>query len=85
MGTNQSLKLLGKDFTCLVCRNATFEVRSLSLKNPGGKFTLFGKEGENAAVLICEHCGYVHWFMPEKTNNPTTETPVSNRESDPGE
>lgn len=56
------LNLLGQAFVCTVCAHDEFRRRRVELKTPGSSFL---KTKENAIVLVCSKCGYVHWFMPE--------------------
>jgi transcription elongation factor Elf1 len=66
---NVSLKLLDKKFQCLVCQHELFERNMAVLKAPGSMLANLGKTEVNATCLICEKCGFVHWFVPEKTLN----------------
>ena len=67
--TSVSLKLCGKDFICTVCENTEFIQKRVVLTTIVENFLGMGRSKENAEVLVCNTCGYLHWFLPTETKN----------------
>ncbi|TSA27226.1 MAG: hypothetical protein D4R67_06465 [Bacteroidetes bacterium] len=53
----------GKMLECPICNHKRFYTRRTLMNTPA--MTFFGIEWANkeATNYICEHCGYVMWFM----------------------
>jgi predicted nucleic-acid-binding Zn-ribbon protein len=63
MSKSVTAEVLGKTFTCRLCRNPTFIARSIKLNSTGMEFLDLGWANASAAGLICTNCGYIHEFM----------------------
>lgn len=53
----------GNKLECQVCKNDTFWERETLMNTPG--LTFLGVEWANkrSQNYICDHCGFVHWFL----------------------
>lgn len=56
-------KVLGRDFTCRLCKNPTFAIRYITLNTAAAEFFDFGWANKQCIGLICGNCGYVHEFL----------------------
>ncbi|MFC1652685.1 hypothetical protein ACFL3F_03090 [Planctomycetota bacterium] len=63
MNDTVHLKLLDKVFTCTVCGCDSFECETLEVSSGG----LLAKVRHRPTVMICNQCGYMHWFLPRRT------------------
>lgn len=59
----REVRIAGKHLRCQVCDYTRFFGREASLST--GASTTFGQDWANATAncLICEQCGFVHWFV----------------------
>jgi predicted nucleic-acid-binding Zn-ribbon protein len=55
----------GKELTCLVCGANHFFSREALLNTPGMTFLKLDWANATASCLVCEVCGYIHWFLGE--------------------
>ncbi len=53
----------GNKLVCVVCKGEKFWERTTLMNTTG--MTFFGLDWANrkALNLVCENCGYVHWFL----------------------
>lgn len=60
-----TIEVLGKPLACLVCAGTLFHTRRAQLNTAAA--TLFDLDWANksANCIICEQCGYIHWFLPK--------------------
>ncbi len=58
------IEVQGKQLQCLVCGNQTFRKRQAQLNTSGAEFLNLGWANQAANCLVCEKCGYIHWFVP---------------------
>jgi len=56
--------ILGNPLKCSICGYARFWQRKAQLHT--GIATFFNLEWANrsANCFVCEHCGYIYWFLP---------------------
>ena len=61
--TSTQRTIKGKKLTCIVCKHITFWERETLMNTK--KLTFFKLEWLNkkAQNLICNNCGFVHWFL----------------------
>jgi hypothetical protein len=54
----------GRALRCEICHHTKFWQRKGQIH--GAVVAFFDLEwlGPTATCLVCEHCGYVHWFLP---------------------
>lgn len=53
----------GKPLKCLVCGNDTFFERKAQLNTRALTFFNLDWANKTADCLVCESCGYIHWFL----------------------
>jgi len=53
----------GNKLTCSVCKNDKFWFRETLMNTPGMTFLGLEWANKKAQNYICDHCGYVHWFL----------------------
>ncbi len=56
----------GEKLCCLVCDNQKFFRRNAQLNTAMATFFNFDWANKSALCLICDQCGYIHWFMDPK-------------------
>jgi hypothetical protein len=54
----------GTNLRCEICKHTRFYQREGKITTTG--MTFFELEWANASAqcMVCESCGYVHWFLP---------------------
>ncbi len=59
----KEVSIQGNILKCQICNHYRFWHRETLMNTPG--MTFFGVEWANKSAdnYICEHCGYVHWFL----------------------
>lgn len=59
-----TVTILGEQIFCQVCNHPGFWRREGKIHSTG--LTMLGLDWANASAtcLVCEQCGYVHWFLP---------------------
>lgn len=53
----------GKQLICSVCGEDQFWERETLMNTAGASFFGFDWANQAAQNYICEHCGYVYWFL----------------------
>jgi len=53
----------GKQLTCPICNNNTFNSRKTQLNTKGASFLGVDWANKNAQNYICSNCGYIYWFL----------------------
>jgi len=53
----------GHKLDCPVCKNDTFWTRKTLMNTTGMTFLKLDWANKTAQNLICDNCGYVHWFL----------------------
>lgn len=58
--------ILGNAMQCEICHHDRFYQREGKIQTTG--MTFFGMDWLNASAtcVVCEKCGYVHWFLPPR-------------------
>lgn len=64
-----TVEIHGVPLKCTVCRNRYFFRRSVMLNTRLATILDVDWINQDATCVICDHCGYIHWFLP-----PTTES-----------
>jgi predicted nucleic-acid-binding Zn-ribbon protein len=62
--TAERVEMLGKDLRCQICGNDQFWRREAQLNTAFATFLGFDWANPSATCLICNSCGYIHWFLP---------------------
>jgi predicted nucleic-acid-binding Zn-ribbon protein len=57
--------ILGRELKCVICGHDRFWQREAQLNTAAASF--FNLDWTNAAgiCVICNECGYIHWFYPQ--------------------
>lgn len=56
--------VLGAPFKCQVCDHTEFFQREGKIQTTGMTFLDLDWLNKSANCVVCERCGYVHWFLP---------------------
>lgn len=56
----------GRNFSCTVCNHDLFNKREAQLHSSTASFLNIEWTGPSVICLICDKCGYIHWFQPKK-------------------
>lgn len=51
---------------CVWCGGTSFSQRNLMLNTRGLSFLDMEWANRNADCRICDSCGYIHWFLPQR-------------------
>ncbi len=54
----------GVDLHCEICKNDKFWHRTAQLNTAVATFFGFDWANPSANCLVCNQCGYIHWFLP---------------------
>lgn len=54
---------MGHPLTCAVCGHDKFWTRKTLMNTPGVTFLGFDWANKQAENYVCNHCGYVMWFL----------------------
>jgi hypothetical protein len=59
-----TVEIHGHPLKCRICRHPYFWRHEVQLNTQMASF--FGVEWMNsvATCAVCDHCGYIHWFLP---------------------
>ena len=61
---NSQTKIIkGNKLECYVCKYDKFWARETLMNTPKMTFFKLDWANKRAQNLICDNCGYVHWFM----------------------
>jgi predicted nucleic-acid-binding Zn-ribbon protein len=61
--TAKIFEVKGKDVSCAHCQHDKFYQRSAQLNTSFLSFLGLDWLNRSAECLVCENCGYVHWFL----------------------
>ena len=61
---SQTVQINGRDLRCLICSNDTFYKKEAQLNTALATFFKLDWANSSALCIICENCGYIHWFSP---------------------
>lgn len=56
--------LPGQNLRCEICHHGRFYSREGKLQTTGMTLLELDWANASATCLVCEKCGYVHWFLP---------------------
>jgi hypothetical protein len=60
----EPLQVNGKDLRCLICGHDQFWKRNAQLNTAAATFFNLDWANRSAVCVICDSCGYIHWFLP---------------------
>jgi len=55
--------ILGNKLICTVCKNDKFWERETLMNTKGMTFFKLDWANKSAQNLVCDKCGFVHWFL----------------------
>jgi predicted nucleic-acid-binding Zn-ribbon protein len=61
----ETVRVYGNQFNCLVCHHNKFWQREAQLNTALATFFRMDWANQSATCLVCEKCGYIHWFLIE--------------------
>ncbi|MBN1256359.1 MAG: hypothetical protein JXA52_01495 [Planctomycetes bacterium] len=56
----------GQPLHCEICKNDLFWQREAQLNTAVATFFNFDWANATAQCYVCDHCGYIHWFLPNR-------------------
>lgn len=62
----REIRIAGRQLRCHMCDYTRFIEREAQLQSAAGM--LFGQDwaSSKATCMVCEQCGYVHWFLASR-------------------
>ncbi len=63
-GEAQEIEVMGRALRCEICHHTRFWQRQAQLNTPVATFFNFDWANRSATCIVCERCGYIHWFLP---------------------
>ncbi|MBM3790136.1 MAG: hypothetical protein FJW35_07260 [Acidobacteria bacterium] len=54
----------GNELHCEICKHTRFYQRKAQLNTAVATFFSFDWVNPSATCVVCENCGYIHWFLP---------------------
>lgn len=65
----EAVEVTGRVLKCLICGHDRFNKRKAQLNT--ANMTFLGLDFFNAAgvCLVCDNCGFIHWFVPNSENS----------------
>lgn len=63
----ETMEINGKEFTCQVCGGDKFWRTEAQLNKSVTTFFKLDWTDISAVCLVCDHCGYIHWFLPKRS------------------
>lgn len=60
----EPVEILGNALVCEICHHDRFYSREGKIQTTAMTFFSLDWANASATCLVCERCGYVHWFLP---------------------
>ena len=60
----ETIGVKGEKLLCVCCGGDLFHKRSALLNTSGMTFLDLDWANAEAVCCVCDHCGFVHWFLP---------------------
>jgi hypothetical protein len=60
----QEVEVAGQPLRCEICHHTRFWQRQAQLNTSVATFFNFDWANASATCIVCERCGYIHWFLP---------------------
>lgn len=61
-----TIEVLGKPLRCEICKHDHFWRRDAQLNTAVASFFNFDWANASAVCIVCDACGYIHWFLPKR-------------------
>jgi hypothetical protein len=58
----------GRALRCQICSHAYFWRHDVMLNTRTATFFSLDWMNRDATCVVCDHCGYMHWFIPPPLN-----------------
>ena len=62
----EQVQVAGLDLHCEICKQDRFWQRKAQLNTAVASFFDFDWANKTAQCYVCAHCGYIHWFLPQR-------------------
>jgi hypothetical protein len=62
----EEVRIEGEPLRCLVCRHARFWQRNVEITPSMAELFSIEQAKATVACYICDRCGHIHWFMPQR-------------------
>ena len=62
----EAVQVAGIDLRCEICKHDRFWTRQAQLNTAAASFFNFDWVNPSAVCYVCDRCGYIHWFLPER-------------------
>lgn len=59
----KTIAIKGHQLTCPICQGKEFWSRETLMNTAGATFLGFEWANKSATNYVCNHCGYVYWFI----------------------
>jgi len=60
----EEISILGRTLRREICHHQRFWQRKAQINTAVATFFNFDWANPEATCLVCERCGYIHWFLP---------------------
>jgi hypothetical protein len=65
-GAPEPVRIGELDLRCEICKHDQFWTRSAQLNTAVATFFNFDWANPTATCYVCDGCGYIHWFLPQR-------------------
>jgi len=62
----ERVTVAGLELKCEICKHDLFWQREAQLNTAVATFFNFDWANVKAVCYVCEGCGYIHWFLPQR-------------------
>jgi len=62
----EEIHIAGLKLHCEICKQERFWKKEAQLNTAVATFFNFDWANPTAICYVCDHCGYIHWFLPKK-------------------
>ena len=63
---SEQVEVVGQSLRCEICKNDRFWTREAQLNTAVATFFNFDWANPTAVCYVCDRCGYIHWFLPNR-------------------
>jgi len=61
----ETVEIFGRQLKCMVCEHDRFWKREAQLNTATASFFNMDWANDSGVCIICNKCGYIHWFYPQ--------------------
>jgi hypothetical protein len=62
----EPVTIAGRPLHCEICKHSLFWQRDAQLNTAVMSFFNFDWANATATCYVCDGCGYIHWFLPQR-------------------